>query len=89
MLGLLFLLLPVAMGYGWFMGRNSVKQNDHSAQQELSIKYSTGLNYLFSNQQDKAIDYLLEALKVEDDTVEAHFAMANFCLLYTSPSPRD
>ena len=77
MLGLLFLLLPVAMGYGWFMGRNSVKQNDHSAKQELSIKYSTGLNYLLSNQQDKAIDYLLEALKVEDDTVEAHFAMAN------------
>ncbi|WP_085297287.1 lipopolysaccharide assembly protein LapB [Cognaticolwellia mytili] len=77
MLGLLFLLLPVAMGYGWFMGRNSVKQNDHSATQELSIKYSTGLNYLLSNQQDKAIDYLLEALKVEDDTVEAHFAMAN------------
>lgn len=65
------------MGYGWFMGRNSVKQNDHSAKQELSIKYSTGLNYLLSNQQDKAIDYLLEALKVEDDTVEAHFAMAN------------
>lgn len=73
----LFLLLPVAMAYGWFMGRNSVKQNDHNAQQELSIKYSTGLNYLFSNQQDKAIDYLLEALKVEDDSVEAHFAMAN------------
>lgn len=77
MLELLFLLLPVAMGYGWFMGRNSVKQSDHSAKQELSIKYSTGLNYLLSNQQDKAIDYLLEALKVEDDTVEAHFAMAN------------
>lgn len=77
MLELLFLLLPVAMGYGWFMGRNSVKQNDHSAKQELSIKYSKGLNYLLSNQQDKAIDYLLEALTVEDDTVEAHFAMAN------------
>ncbi len=77
MLELLFLLLPVAMGYGWFMGRNSVKQNDHSAKQALSKKYSTGLNYLFSNQQDKAIDYLLDALKVEDDSVEAHFAMAN------------
>jgi len=77
MLELLFLLLPVAMGYGWFMGRNSVKQNDHSAKQDLSIKYSTGLNYLLSNQQDKAIEYLLETLKVEDDTVEAHFAMAN------------
>lgn len=77
MLELLFLLLPVAMGYGWFMGRNSVKQNDLSATKALSIKYSTGINYLFSNQQDKAIEYLLETLKVEDDSVEAHFAMAN------------
>lgn len=77
MLELLFLLLPVAMGYGWFMGRNSVKQKDQTATQDLSIKYSTGLNYLLSNQQDKAIDFLIETLKVEDDTVEAHFAMAN------------
>lgn len=77
MLELLFLLLPVAAGYGWFMGRNSIKQKRQIATQDLSIKYSTGLNYLLSNQQDKAIDYLLEALKVEDDTVEAHFAMAN------------
>lgn len=77
MLGLLFLLLPIAMGYGWFMGRNSIKQNTHTEKQDLSIKYSTGLNYLLSNQQDKAIDYLIEALKVEDDTVEAHFALAN------------
>ncbi|WP_440877293.1 lipopolysaccharide assembly protein LapB [Thalassotalea sp. PLHSN55] len=77
MLELLFLLLPIAMGYGWFMGRNSIKQNTHSVKQDLSIKYSTGLNYLLSNQQDKAIDYLIEALKVEDDTVEAHFALAN------------
>ncbi|QDP01123.1 lipopolysaccharide assembly protein LapB [Thalassotalea sp. PS06] len=77
MFELLFLLLPVAVGYGWFMGRNSIKQKDHNAKESLSIKYSTGLNYLLSNQQDKAIDYLLEALKHEDDTVEAHFAMAN------------
>jgi len=73
----LFLLLPVAVAYGWFMRGYSLKQKDHSSQQALSIKYSTGLNYLFSNQQDKAIDYLLEALKLEDDSVEAHFAMAN------------
>jgi lipopolysaccharide biosynthesis regulator YciM len=77
MIELLFLLLPVAMGYGWFMGRNSIKQKQQTAKQDLSIKYSTGLNYLLSNQQDKAIDSLLDALKVEDDSVEAHFAMAN------------
>ncbi len=74
---LLFLLLPIAMAYGWFMGRNSIKQKDQTEKQDLSIKYSTGLNYLLSNQQDKAIDSLLEALNVEDDSVEAHFAMAN------------
>ncbi len=77
MIELLFLLLPVAMAYGWFMGRNSIKQKDQAIKQDLSIKYSTGLNYLLSNQQDKAIDSLLDALKVEDDSVEAHFAMAN------------
>lgn len=77
MFELLFLLLPVAVGYGWFMGRNSIKQKKQTAKDSLTIKYSTGLNYLLSNQQDKAIDYLLEALEVEDDTVEAHFAMAN------------
>lgn len=77
MIELLFLLLPVAMAYGWFMGRNSIKQKDQAIKQDLSIKYSTGLNYLLSNQKDKAIDSLLDALKVEDDSVEAHFAMAN------------
>ncbi|MDP7591241.1 MAG: lipopolysaccharide assembly protein LapB [Litorilituus sp.] len=77
MIELLFLLLPVAMAYGWFMGRNSIKQKDQTIKQDLSIKYSTGLNYLLSNQKDKAIDSLLDALSVEDNSVEAHFAMAN------------
>jgi len=74
---LLFLLLPIVAGYSWFMGRNSIKQKDQTAKQDLSIKYSTGLNYLLSNQQDKAIEHLIETLKVENDSVEAHFAMAN------------
>ncbi|WOH37953.1 lipopolysaccharide assembly protein LapB [Thalassotalea fonticola] len=77
MIEFLFLLLPVAWGHGLFMGRNSIKQKDQNAKDSLTVKYSTGLNYLLSNQQDKAMEYLLEALKVEDDTVEAHFAMAN------------
>lgn len=77
MLELLFLLLPIAAGYGWFMGRNSIKQKQNNVQEALSNKYSTGLNYLLSNQQDRAIDYLIEALQVEEDSIEAHFAMAN------------
>jgi lipopolysaccharide biosynthesis regulator YciM len=77
MVELLFLLLPVGMAYSWYMGRNSIKQKDHTAKEDRTIKYSTGINYLLSNQQDKAIEHLLDALKLEDDSVEAHFAMAN------------
>jgi len=77
MLELVFLLLPIVAAYSWYMGRNSIKQKNETAKQDLSIKYSTGLNYLLSNQQDKAIEHLIETLKVENDSVEAHFAMAN------------
>ena len=34
------------MAYGWFMGRNSIKQKDQTHKQDLSIKYSTGLKLL-------------------------------------------
>lgn len=77
MLELAFLLLPVAAAYGWYMGRNSIRQKDQTVKEDWSKKFSTGINYLLSNQQDKAIDFLIEALKVDEDTVEAHFAMAN------------
>ncbi len=77
MLELLFLLLPVVAAYSWYMGRNSVKQNDQSVKTDLSKKYSQGINYLLSNQEDKAIEHLIETLKIEDDSIEAHFAMAN------------
>lgn len=77
MLELLFLLLPVAAAYGWYMGRNSIKQNDQSVKNDLSKKYSQGINYLLSNQQDKAIEHLIETLQIEDESIEAHFAMAN------------
>ncbi|QOL24796.1 lipopolysaccharide assembly protein LapB [Thalassotalea sp. LPB0316] len=77
MLELLFLLLPVAAAYGWYMGRNSIKQNDQTAKADLSKKYSQGINYLLSNQQDKAIAHLIETLQVEDESIDAHFAMAN------------
>ncbi len=36
MLELAFLLLPIAAAYGWYMGRNSIKQNDQSVKEALS-----------------------------------------------------
>ncbi|CUS48932.1 MAG: lipid A biosynthesis repressor YciM [Idiomarinaceae bacterium HL-53] len=75
MLELLFLLLPVAAAYGWFMGRNSVRQEQREAQKEFSKNYVTGINLLLSDQSDKAVDYFTEMLDVDSETLETHWTL--------------
>ena len=60
MLELLFLLLPVAAAYGWYMGRRSAQQNKQDEANRLSRDYVAGVNFLLSNQQDKAVDLFLD-----------------------------
>ncbi len=78
MLELLFLLLPVAAGYGWVMGRNSVRQAQRKQSSILSKHYYKGLNFLLSDQPDKAVDTLIKMININTDTVETHIAMGNF-----------
>ena len=78
MLELLFLLLPVAAGYGWIMGRNSVRQAQRKQSSILSKHYYKGLNFLLSDQPDKAVDTLIKMINVNSDTVETHIAMGSF-----------
>ncbi|MBC3764246.1 lipopolysaccharide assembly protein LapB [Neptunicella marina] len=78
MLELLFLLLPVAAGYGWVMGRNSVRQAQRKQSRILSRHYYKGLNFLLSDQPDKAVDILIKMIDVNTGTVETHIAMGNF-----------
>ncbi|MEW9796957.1 lipopolysaccharide assembly protein LapB [Alteromonas sp. CYL-A6] len=78
MLELLFLLLPVAAGYGWIMGRNSVRQAQRKESSILSRHYYKGLNFLLSDQPDKAVDTLIKMIDINSDTVETHIAMGSF-----------
>ena len=78
MLELLFLLLPVAAGYGYVMGRNSVRQAQRKQSSILSRHYYKGLNFLLSDQPDKAVDTLIKMINLDSDTVETHIAMGNF-----------
>lgn len=78
MLELLFLLLPVAAGYGYVMGRNSVRQAQRKQSSILSRHYYKGLNFLLSDQPDKAVDTLMKMINLDSDTVETHIAMGNF-----------
>ncbi|WP_049095067.1 lipopolysaccharide assembly protein LapB [Klebsiella oxytoca] len=77
MLELLFLLLPVAAAYGWYMGRRSAQQYKQDDASRLSRDYVTGVNFLLSNQQDKAVDLFLDMLKEDTGTVEAHLTLGN------------
>ena len=77
MLELLFLLLPVAAAYGWYMGRRNAQQSKQDEANRLSRDYVAGVNLLLSNQQDKAVDLFLEMLKEDTGTVEAHLTLGN------------
>ena len=74
---LLFLLLPVAAAYGWYMGRRSAQQDKQQEASRLSRDYVAGVNFLLSNQQDKAVDLFLDMLKEDSGTVEAHLTLGN------------
>ncbi|WP_158968733.1 lipopolysaccharide assembly protein LapB [Paraglaciecola sp. L3A3] len=78
MLELLFLLLPVAAWYGWVMGRNSVRQAQRKQSSILAKHYYRGLNFLLSDEPDKAVDTLIKMIDLDSDTVETHIAMGKF-----------
>lgn len=77
MLELLFLLLPIAAAYGWYMGHRSAQQDRQKHSHQISRQYVTGLNLLLSDQSDKAVDHFIELLQVDDETIDTHLALGN------------
>jgi lipopolysaccharide biosynthesis regulator YciM len=59
------------------MGRRSAHQDKQQEANRLSRDYVTGVNFLLSNQQDKAVDLFLDMLKEDSGTVEAHLTLGN------------
>jgi lipopolysaccharide biosynthesis regulator YciM len=72
-----FLLLPVAAFYGWYMGVRSVHQKKQTKENKLSRDYVKGLNFLLSDQPDKAVDHFIALLEVDNETIETHLALGN------------
>lgn len=77
MLEILFLLLPIAAAYGWYMGNRSAQQDKQNYSHKISRQYVTGLNLLLSDQSDQAVDHFIELLQVDDDTIDTHLALGN------------
>ncbi len=72
---LLWLLaLPLFFGLGWLAARHESAAG-RVGQGELPAGYFRGLNFLLSEQPDRAIDAFIDVVRVDPETVELHFAL--------------
>lgn len=69
-----YILLPIALGIGCFIGRRSVKRQADGGNL-LNDEYVKGFNYLLNDQSDKAVEVFVKALEVDSETVELHLAL--------------
>ena len=69
----LFLLLAAA---GWAMGRFGERDTEE-APPPLNIDYLKGLNFLLNEQTDQALEHFLRMVRVDDKTIETHFALGS------------
>ncbi|MEM6512808.1 MAG: lipopolysaccharide assembly protein LapB [Pseudomonadota bacterium] len=69
----LFILLAIA---GWAMGRFG-EQDTMEPAPPLNIDYLKGLNFLLNEQTDQALEHFLKMVRVDDKTIETHFALGS------------
>jgi lipopolysaccharide biosynthesis regulator YciM len=58
------------------MGRFGERDGE-DAPPPLNIDYLKGLNFLLNEQTDQALEHFLEMVRVDDKTIETHFALGN------------
>ncbi len=73
------LALPITFGLGWLGSRLDLRQwkRESALQRDAPLSYFRGLNFLLTEQQDKAIDAFIEAVTADPNTVDLHFALGN------------
>ncbi|MGB5345873.1 MAG: lipopolysaccharide assembly protein LapB [Woeseia sp.] len=70
----LFLLLVAA---GWALGRFGERDEFGDEVQPLNMDYLKGLNFLLNEQTDQALEHFLKMVRVDDKTIETHFALGS------------
>ena len=68
------LLFPAFFGLGWAAARIDIR---HVVKESRSLprSYFQGLNFLLNEQPDRAIESFVEAVKIDPQTIELHFAL--------------
>ncbi len=70
------LALPLFFALGWLAARIDIRQVVHESR-ALPRSYLSGLNFLLNEQPDKAIDAFVEAVRIDPQTIELHFALGS------------
>ncbi len=68
--------LPLAFALGWLASRIDLRQWRRE-REDAPRAYFKGLNLLLNEQQDKAIDAFVDAVRQDPDTTDLHFALGN------------
>ena len=70
------LLFPAFFAFGWAAARIDIK---HLVKESRSLprSYFQGLNFLLNEQPDRAIEAFVDAVKVDSQTIELHFALGS------------
>ena len=74
---LLWLLLPLAALGGWYAARRNAGVSKSRPADFPGPEYLKGLDYLLSEQPDKAIDVFVGMLELGADTFDTHLALGN------------
>lgn len=70
------LALPLFFALGWLAARIDIRQVVQESR-ALPRSYLAGLNFLLNEQPDKAIDAFIEAVRIDPQTIELHFALGS------------
>ncbi|MBK7327278.1 TPR repeat-containing protein [Candidatus Propionivibrio aalborgensis] len=70
------LFFPVFFGLGWAAARIDIR---HLVKESRALprSYFQGLNFLLNEQPDRAIESFVDAVKVDPQTIELHFALGS------------
>ena len=71
-----FLGIPLFFALGWIAARVDIHQLV-SESRSLPRNYFKGLNFLLTEQHDKAIDSFIEIVKLDPESADMHFALGN------------
>ena len=70
-------LLLVVAAAGWAFARFSDFRRDDAPSKSISADYLRGLNLVLNRQTDEALELFVRMAKVDDETLETHFALGH------------